>query len=228
VPPMNVLLSRIPLWAAVLPLAAYLCTIGWLHVRRRPVAVSGPLDAVLLAVGLSGLVAAGPLALLQPAVGISPWAAAILLLAFVLVVACCVLAARPRLVVYNVSLDQVRPIVAEVTSALDPTARWAGETVALPGRGLQVHLDGRGLARTVTLVAVGSRTSAEAWTEFARRMRRAVRGLRVRSSSWGPTFLGLGLAVAAIAAWMAIRSWIPAGDAQEAVPADAGVSRPAA
>jgi hypothetical protein len=225
---MNVLLSRIPLWAAVLPLAAYLCMIGWLHLRRRPVAVAGPLDAVLLAVGLSGLVAAGPLALLQPAVGISPWAAAILLLAFALVVACCVLAARPRLVVYNVSLDQLRPIVAEVAAALDPTARWAGETVALPGRGLQVHLDGRGLARTVTLVAVGSRTSAEAWIEFTRRMRRALRGLRVRSTVWAPMFLGLGLAVAAVAAWLVVRSWLPTADVPAATPEDAGASRPAA
>lgn len=225
---MNVLLSRIPLWAALLPLAAYLCTIGWLHIRRRPVAVSGPLDAVLLALGLSGLVAAGPLALLQPAVGISPWAAAILLLAFAIVVACCVLAARPRLVVYNVSLDQLRPIVAEVAVALDPNVRWAGETVALPGRGLQVHLDGRGIARTVTLVAVGSRTSSESWAEFARRMRRAVRGLRVRSGAWAPAFLGLGLAVAAIAAWIAIRSWLPADEPPVPPPSGAGASRPAA
>lgn len=225
---MNLLLGHLPPWAALIPFAAYMAAIGWLHSRRRPVALSGPFDAVLLAAGLSGLVVIGPLAVVQPALGTSPWAAAMLLLVFAIVVACGILAARPRLVVYNVSLDQIRPLVAEVVASIDQAARWAGETVALPGRELQVHMDGRGIARTVSLVAVGSRTSAESWAEFSRRMRRAVRGQPVRSSPWAMAFFGAALITAVLAGGLAVWPERPAAPATGPAPMAPGAGQPSA
>jgi hypothetical protein len=180
---MRIALTEVPLWAALLPVAAYLVAVGCLHLRRRPVALSGHFDVALLTLGIAGMVIAGPLALLQPGAGTSAWTTAVLLLGFAVVVAGAVLAARPRMVIYNVGLDQMRPVVASVAAGLDPTARWAGETAALPARGLQVHLDERGPARTVSVIAAG-RTSAEAWAEFSRRLRRAIRTIRVRPSPW--------------------------------------------
>jgi hypothetical protein len=201
---MSVALSAVPLWAAVLPLAAYFLGLALLHARRRPSVVSGQLDALLLAAAVSGLVIAGPLALLQPAAGTSVWTAVLLLVGFLLLVALCLLASRPRVVVYNASLEQVRPLVAEVVAGLDATARWAGETAALPARGLQLHLDARGPARTVSIVAGGGRAAAESWAEFSRRLRRAVRSLRVRTSPWAWGFAALGAAVLAAASWLAL------------------------
>jgi len=125
---------------------------------------------------------------------------------FILLVVTVQLASRPRLVVYNVSLEQLRPIVARVATALDPLARWAGETVALPGRDVQVHLDGRGGMRSVSLVTLGSRTSPEGWVEFSRRLRRAVRDQRVRPSPWAGLFLVAALALGGLAALLAWRS----------------------
>jgi hypothetical protein len=197
----RVALTNVPLWAALLPVAAYLLGVGLLHLRRRPVAVSGHVDAALLTLGISGMVIAGPLALIQPGAGLSAWTTAVLLLAFAVVVAGAVLAARPRMVIYNVGLDQLRPVVASVAASLDPTARWAGETTALPARGLQVQLDDRGPARTVSVIAAG-RSSAEAWAEFARRLRRAIRAVRVRPNPWACVFLSAGIAVAGAAAWL--------------------------
>lgn len=202
---MRIALTNVPLWAALLPVAAYLVGVGMVHLRRRPVTVSGHVDVMLLTLGVAGMVIAGPLALVQPGAGLSAWTTAVLLLAFAVVVAGAVLAARPRMVIYNVGLDQLRPVVASVAASLDPTARWAGETAALPARGLQVHLDDRGPARTVSVIAAG-RTSAEAWTEFSRRLRRAVRGVRVRPNPWAWVFLAAGVAVAAVAAWLAVTS----------------------
>lgn len=46
-----------------------------------------------------------------------------LILGFCLVVALCVLVSRPRLIVYNISVEQIRPLVAQVASDLDPQAR---------------------------------------------------------------------------------------------------------
>jgi len=200
---MRIALTEVPLWAALLPVAAYLVAVGCLHLRRRPVALSGHVDVALLTLGIAGMVIAGPLALLQPGAGTSAWTTAVLLLGFAVVVAGAVLAARPRMVIYTVGLDQMRPVVASVAAGLDPTARWAGETAALPARGLQVHLDERGPARTVSVIAAG-RTSAEAWAEFSRRLRRAIRTIRVRPSPWAWAFLTAGFAVALASAWLAL------------------------
>jgi hypothetical protein len=179
---------------AIVPLGLYLVGIGCLHLRRRPSLLQGSLDFALLAAGVAGLVLVGPLALLAPLADGIPSVAGVpvLLAGFLLLVAVAVLAMRPRLVIYNITLDQLRPVVAEVVAGLDASARWAGETAALPARGIQVHLDGRGSMRSVSVVAVGARTSPEGWTEFSRRLRQAVGRLRVRSSPWGGLFGGLG------------------------------------
>lgn len=202
---MTLALTHVPLWAAIVPLAAYFALLAAWHGRRRPLAINGHLDAVALACGLVGLVIAGPLAVLQPAAGVSAWTTIALLVGFVLLVGFALLAARPRLVVYNVGVEQLRPVVAEVASAIDPTVRWAGETAALPGRGLQVQLDDRGLGRTVSVIAIGGRAAAEAWPEFSRRVRRAVRTLRVHRRPWAGVFAAVAVLLGLAAVWMA---WI--------------------
>lgn len=221
--------GAVPLWAALLPAAAYLLAIAWLHLCRRPMAVGGFWDLLLLVTGLAGLAMAGPLAILQPAVGGTVWVAVMLLLAVALLLAAVFLAARPRLVVYNITLEQLRPIIAEVVTGLDPTARWAGETAALPGRGIQVHLDGRGAMRTVSIVALGARTSAEGWAEFSRRVREAIRRMRVRRSPWAALFGCGGAALVLAAAWLAIQPQPrPPSPSPPAVPAASGAHHAAA
>lgn len=205
---MSPTLAGIPLSIAMLPLGGYLLLIGWFHLRRRPVLLPGAVDLALLAAGVSGLVLVGPLALVQPAVGTSPWAAAMLVLVGGLIVGVAILVMRPRLVIYNATIDRLRPVVVEVVSGLDGSARWAGETVALPARGLQVSLDGRGVTRCVSLVATGTRTSNEAWSEFARRIRRGVRPVRVRRNPWGLVAVMLGLAIViGGVTWSVIPRW---------------------
>ena len=196
-------------WIALLPLALYLLGLAWAHLRRRPLAVSGVFDVAMLAAGVSGLAVVGPLALLVPVTGGSPWSWPVLAFLFVLCVAICVLVSRPRMVVYNITVEQFRPLVAEVVSALDPKARWAGESAALPDRGFQLHIEGNGPLRTVSIVNVGERSSAEGWGEFTRRLRRAVRLLRVRRSPWGSLFAALGGGLIVLAAWLALApsSW---------------------
>lgn len=194
-------------WIALVPLAVYLWLLAWAHLRRRPLVVAGVLDAALLAAALSGLAATGPLSLLVPMAGGSPWNWTVLVLLFALVVAVCVLVSRPRLVIYNVTMEQFRPLVAEVVAALDADARWAGESAALPGRGFQIHVEGNGPMRVVSVVNVGERTNPEGWGEFARRLRRAVRGARVRRSPWGAVFAAAGVAAIVAATWLSANAW---------------------
>lgn len=198
---MNTVFDALPLGAAFLPLGIYFLALGWVHLRRRPLAIAGVWDGILLGASLLGLVTVGPIALLGPAAGGSSWSWPMLILGFCLVVALCVLVSRPRLIVYNISLEQIRPLVAEVAADLDPEARWAGETVALPTRGLQVQLDGDGSLRTVSLVGVGRRSAHEGWSEFSRRVRQASRRLPVRASPWGVLFAGIGAVLVALASW---------------------------
>jgi len=218
-------------WIALLPLGCYLMGLAWAHLRRRPSAVSGVFDGVMLAAAVSGLAVVGPLALLVPVTGGSPWSWPVLAFLFVLCVAVCVLVSRPRMVVYNITVEQFRPLVAEVVSSLDPKARWAGESAALPDRGFQLHIEGNGPLRTVSIVNVGERSSAEGWGEFTRRLRRAVRGLRVRRSPWGALFACLGGGLLAAAVCLAIGPpWLPAAltgaPAQRPSPAPTAVPPP--
>lgn len=201
---MNALFDSVPLGSALLPLGVYLVALGWVHLRRRPLAIPGVWDGILLGGSLVGLVVVGPIALVRPVAGSSAWSWPIMLLVFALVVTLCVLVARPRLVVYNISIEQIRPIVAEVAGGLDPRARWAGETVALPSRGFQVHLDGDGVLRTVSLIGIGRRSSHEGWSEFSRRIRQSTRRLRVSASPWGGVFVGCGVILLGIAAWSTV------------------------
>jgi hypothetical protein len=196
--------SSIPLWVVLLTPGLYLVCVGLFHLWRRPVAISGGADLALLAAAAAGPMIAGPLDMLQPAGSGWPWRLVVPLVSFAFLTAIAMLATRPRLVVYNVSLDRLRPVVAEIAARLDPEARWAGETVALPDRGVQVHLDGRGGMRSMSLVAIGVKTSPEGWADVTRRVRHAVRRVRVRPSPWAAVFIGCGCLLLAASAWLGL------------------------
>ena len=197
--------SSPPLWVALVPPGLYLVAIAARHLRRRPTVVSGAADVALLAAALAGLVLAGPMEILQPPGVRGVWRTALPLLLVVLSGALALLASRQRLVVYNVSVEQLRPVVARVAATLDPAARWAGETVALPSRDIQVSLDARGGMRSVSLVAAGTSSSHESWADFTRRVRAAVGSVRTRATPWAAVFAALGGAFLAAAAWLAWR-----------------------
>lgn len=196
--------TTVPLWALLVTPGLYLLGVGLVHLRRRPLVISGGWDLALLAAAVAGPAIVGPLDVLQPAGTAWPWRLVVPLVCYLFVVAVALLAVRPRLVVYNISLDQLRPVIAEVAARIDPATRWAGEAVALPGRGVQVHLDGRGGMRGMSLVAIGAKTSPEGWAEFSRRVRHAVRRLRVRRSPWAAVFIGSGCLLLAASAWLAV------------------------
>ena len=213
--------SSIPLWVVLLTPGLYLVGVGIVHLRRRPVAISGGRDLAFLAAAVAGPAIAGPLDMLQPTGTAWPWRIVVPMVSFAFLTAVVMLATRPRLVVYNVSLDQLRPVVAEIASRLDPAARWAGETVALPGRGVQVHLDGRGGLRSMSLVAIGARNSPEGWADVTRRVRHAIRRVRVRPSPWAAPLIACGGLLLVAASWLAL-----AGSLRVAPPP--GIEPPAA
>ena len=81
---MSFWLDSLPFWIALVPLGVYCCVMGGLQLRHRPLVISAAWDSALLGLALSGLVAVGPLAAIQPLLGGSPWGEIILLLLYAL------------------------------------------------------------------------------------------------------------------------------------------------
>ena len=181
---------------ALVPLAAYLLLLALVNLRRRPFATSGGSDLSALGVALSGLAFVGPLELFRPEAATAEFGNYIwpILLGFYwLWVLLAVLLARPRLVVYNVSMEELRSVLAEAASRIDTASRWAGNSLSLPTLGVQLHLESFDLMRNVSLVASGSRQNLDGWRQLARELVTSLRPVRVKPNPRGVGFLLVAL-----------------------------------
>ena len=97
---------------AIAPLSVYFLMLGILNLYGRPFVTTGARDAAALGIGISGLVIAGPMELFFPEAAASQYGSFvwILLISFYgLCVSLIVLLMRSRIVIYNTSLEQLRP-----------------------------------------------------------------------------------------------------------------------
>jgi hypothetical protein len=188
---------------AVVPVAAYLLLLGLLNLRRRPFLTTGGSDLTALGAALSGLMFIGPLELFRPDAATTEFGNYIwvfMLMFYWLCLLLVVLVARPRLVIYNVSVDEFHPVLAEVAGRLDPDARWAGNNLTLPRLGVHLHLDSFDLMRSVSLASSGSRQSLDGWRRLSRELSVALRPVRVKAN---PRAVGL-LVVAVVLLVMSV------------------------
>lgn len=180
---------------ACLPLAAYLLQLGVLNLRRRPVVTTGAADLTALGVAMTGFVFVGPIELLRPQsltaelgngvwlIGIGLYWTAVTLAALVL---------RPRLVIFNASLEELRPVVAEAVGQVDPDARWAADSVAMPRLGVRAHLEAFGVMRNTSVVSTGPRQNLDGWRKLRRALQRSADRLAVKPNPRAVSFLLLG------------------------------------
>jgi hypothetical protein len=179
------------------PAAIYLLLLGAVNWSRRPLLVSGARDMAALALAVSGLVIVGPIELFFPfdaAVHFGPRVWLLLLALYALCVVLVLLMLRPRLVIYNISGDKLRPILADLVAKLDSDARWAGDSLVLPGLGVQLYLDSFTGLHNTSLISAGSRQNQQGW----RRLETALAGALVREEV-GRNPRGLMLLGAAVA-----------------------------
>jgi len=168
---------------ALVPIAAYLLLLGMINVRRKPFLTWGGSDLVVLGLALSGLVFVGPLELFRPEAATTQFGNYVwlfLLVFYWLGLLLAVLLARPRLVIYNIRIDELHPVLAEVASRLDPSARWGGNNLTLPGLGIELHLDSLDIMRNVSLVSSGGRQSLEGWQRLAQELAISLRSVQVK------------------------------------------------
>lgn len=180
------------------PVAMYLLLLGAVNLSRRPLLVSGVRDVATLALAISGLAIVGPMELFFPyaaAMRFGPHVWLLLLGLYVMCVVLVLLLLRPRLVIYNISVDKLRPILAELVDRLDPAARWAGDSLVLPGLGVQLYVDHFATMRCASLISTGRNQSHPGWRRLEAVLGDAMAREEVARNPRGLTLLGIGLLI---------------------------------
>ncbi|MBI2481428.1 MAG: hypothetical protein HYV60_23150 [Planctomycetia bacterium] len=182
------IMDPLHLCIALSPLSVYLLLLGVINLSRRPLVTNGARDAAALGVAISGFVVVGPMELFVPEatilrLGVFVWA---LLLAFyAMCLTLFVLLMRPRLVIYNIRPDQVRPMLADLVNELDRESRWAGECLTIPNLGVQLHVEASAGMRNVQLIAAGAQQSYEGWYRLEKALSASLRQVRSVRNPYG-------------------------------------------
>ncbi|MDG2467769.1 MAG: hypothetical protein P8M80_00690 [Pirellulaceae bacterium] len=173
------------------PLAVYLLLIGILNYSRKPFLTTGSRDISALGVAISGLMIVGPMELFMPPAAadrFAGWVWLLLLIFYGLCVSLSILLMRPRLVIYNVSVDQLRPILMKVVHDIDKDGRWAGDSLIVPNLQIQLHVEPSSVLRNVQLVSSGPKQSLEGWLKLEERLNEALQPIQ---SLRNPVGLGM-------------------------------------
>lgn len=187
------------------PLAVYLLLIGILNYSRKPFLTTGSRDASALGIAISGLVIAGPMELFMPPAAadrFAGWVWLLLLMFYGLCVSLFILLMRPRLVIYNISVDQLRPILNDVVHEIDKESRWAGDSINVPNLQIQLHLESSSL-RNIQLVSSGPKQNLDGWFKLEEKLSSALTTVK---ASRNPVGLGMmiiaGLIGVTCSVWM--------------------------
>lgn len=185
---------------AFVPLAAYCLLLAIVNARRRPFVTTGGCDLAVLGAALSGVVLVGPIELFRPEAASADFGGYVwlfLLVFYWLWVWLAVLVARPRLVVYNISAEELRPVLGEAAREVDPQARWAGDSLALPTLGVALHMESFDVMRHASLKASGGKQNLAGWRKLSAELRNQLATIRV---SRNPRSLGFTLVAIALIA----------------------------
>lgn len=177
---------------AVGPLSVYLLILGLVNLRRRPFITTGGRDAMSLGLGIVGFIIVGPMELFLPeaaAVNLHIWAWAMLVTLYLLALVLIVLLMRPRLIIYNIAEDQLRPVLSDIVTELDPDARWAGDALSLPQLGVQLHMEPTGMFKNMQLVAAGPQQNLNGWRRLEVELNRAFRKYEGAPNPYGASLM---------------------------------------
>jgi len=186
------------------PLAVYLLLLGLLNLSTRPFLTTGARDTAALGLAISGFAVAGPMELFLPEPAAAQFGGYVWLLLlgfYALCLMLLVLVLRPRLVIYNVTADQLRPILADVVGVLDPDARWAGESLTLPRLHVQLHVEPFAAMRNVQLVSAGPRQSFRGWRRLENALADALRETKGQMNPYGISLVVFGLLMVLCVTW---------------------------
>lgn len=190
------------------PLAFYFVLLGRINWRRKPFLITGGRDIAALGVAVSGMIFVGPVELLVPAETVAGFQIFLWLLLIVMYSLCVSLAAllaRPRLTIYNISTDELWPILTSTVAAIDPDARWAGSNVWLPNQQVELHIQSSSPMRNVSLVATGERQSFDGWQHLESTLAARLAQVTVPANPWGPALSMMSLTMFLTIGWHLVK-----------------------
>jgi hypothetical protein len=205
--PLEAPLDPLHLTIALAPVAVYLLLIGLLNLSSRPFVTTGLRDSAALGVALMGFVIVGPMELFLPERLLArlplPWLVWPILISFYLLcLTLLVLLQRPRLVVYNITSEQLRASLGDILGQLDKEARIAGESICLPNLGVQLYIESLPVLKNVQLKSTGPLQSYHGWRELEAALRAALRDSRGTANPYGVSLILLGAAILGIVGYL--------------------------
>jgi hypothetical protein len=190
------------------PLAVYLLLLGMINLSRRPFVTTGARDMSALGIAISGLVIVGPMELFLPGAAAWPPVWLVWLLCLVLYSLCVTLVVmllRPRIVIYNISAERLRPILADVVAGLDKEARWAGDCLVLPSMGVQLHVEPMGPFKNAQLVGAGPQQNLAGWRKLELTLARVLRENASTRNAYGLVLLVVGVLAVGVITFLMVR-----------------------
>ena len=165
---------------ALLPLVGYLLVLGLIRVSGNVLVTTGGRDVVALGFAVGGLVAAGPAELFFPnaAAGLfGPWVWLALFTFYSLIVLLLSMTARPRLVIYGRSPDQLCHALLDAAKQFDSNAELdeTARQVFLPKLGVRLRLAGQAGMDFTAIESFEPVVSPVFWNQLLGHVRNAVR-----------------------------------------------------
>jgi hypothetical protein len=203
---MSYLIDPLRFCLAVIPVATYAFVIGGLNLSSRPKVLSGAIDSFFLGLALVGFIVVGPMELFLPsatAFWLQGWVWPLLITCYLLFLTLYVLVSRPRIVIYNVSSEQLRPVLADIFADLEPEGRWAGDAAFLPNLGVQLHVEAVPVLKNVQLIATGDAQTYEGWSRLQRELAR-----RLSSTGGTRNLMGIGMILFGLLLGSASTLWV--------------------
>jgi len=182
------------------PVAIYFLLLGTINLSRRPFVTSGARDAAALGIAIGGFVVAGPMELFLPeaaAVRMGFWVWPTCISFYILCLSLAVLLMRPRIVIYNVTFEQLRPSLADIVLRLDSESRWAGDSLVMPNLGVQLTVESQGMMKNVQLAAAGAEQSFQGWRLLESELTSTLRSAKGTRNPYGMSLIMFGLLMAA-------------------------------
>ncbi|REK08271.1 MAG: hypothetical protein DWQ37_20735 [Planctomycetota bacterium] len=188
------------------PLAIYLSLLGIVNLSHRPLLISGTRESLSLGLALMGLAIVGPMQLFMPQEAAARFGQYVWLLLFGFYVLCLtliIMLSRPRLIVYNISPDELKVALDAAARRIDADAVWVGRTLSLPLARVHLHVENFPPLGNVALLATTDDQSVAGWKRLEASLRESLAETSVTVQPHGFWMLLCGmLMLAALAFWV--------------------------
>jgi len=188
------------------PIAVYLLLLGAINLGRRPLVVTGTRETLSVGLALMGLAVVGPMQLFMPQQAANHFGPLVWLLLgsfYLLCLTLVLLLSRPRLVIYNITLEDLHATLGESARRIDSQAVWAGNALSMPGARVHLQVVHFAPLANISLVATSDDQSYGNWRRLEYTLRSALRN----TPAAGPSH-GFWLAVWSLVIMAVLAFWI--------------------